>query len=165
MAPRARFIRPEVQWHAMLFSTAIGLAAGPAPAQPPVAYKVNANSIQEPLTTEPGDVARGRDVVLNRNEGGCLLCHAVPRDNDERTRFMGDIAPPLAGVGARLSAGQLRLRLVDSTLLNPVTVMPAYYRVDGLNQVAAAYRGKPILTAQQIEDAVAYLSTLKDVPR
>jgi sulfur-oxidizing protein SoxX len=74
---------------------------------------------------------------------------------------MGNLASPLAGVGTRLSEGQLRLRIVDSARLNRDTIMPSYYRVDGLNQVAAAWRGKPILTAQQIEDAVAYLRTLR----
>ena len=74
---------------------------------------------------------------------------------------MGDIAPPLSGVGARLSEGQLRLRIVDSSRLNPETVMPSYYKVDGLVRVASAWRGKPVLTAQQIEDVVAYLKTLK----
>ena len=84
------------------------------------------------------------------------MCHEVPGE----TRF-GNIAPPLAGAGAKLSPGQLRLRVADSTRVNPDTPMPAYYRTEGLRQVAAAYRGKPVLTAQQVEDVVAYLSTLK----
>ncbi len=67
----------------------------------------------------------------------------------------------LSGVGARLSEGQLRLRIVDSVRLNRDTIMPSYYRMDGLNQVAAAWRGKPVLTAQQVEDVVAYLLTLR----
>jgi sulfur-oxidizing protein SoxX len=74
---------------------------------------------------------------------------------------MGNIGPPLAGVGARLSEGQLRLRIVDSMRLNRDTIMPSYYRVDGLNLVAEAWRGKPVLTAQQVEDTVAYLLTLR----
>ena len=73
----------------------------------------------------------------------------------------GNIAPTLAGVGAKLSVGQLRLRVADSTRVNPNTPMPAYYRTEGLTQVAAAYRGKPILSAQQVEDVVAFLTTLK----
>ena len=75
---------------------------------------------------------------------------------------MGNIGPPLAGVGKRLNASQLRLRLVDSTRINPQSVMPAYYRTEGLNQVASAYRGKPLLTVQQIEDVIVYLQTLRD---
>ena len=74
---------------------------------------------------------------------------------------MGNVAPPLSGVGARLSAGQIRLRVVDPTRLKRDAIMPAYYRVDGLNDVALPYRGKPILTAQQVEDVVAYLVTLR----
>lgn len=74
---------------------------------------------------------------------------------------MGDLGPSLAGVGSRLSAGQIRLRIVDAMRLNPDTIMPSYYRVDGLNQVAEAWRGKPVLSAQQIEDAIAYLQTLR----
>lgn len=91
-------------------------------------------------------------------EANCLLCHAVPETG---IRFMGDIAPPLSGIGSRLSAGQLRLRIVDQSRLNADTVMPSYYRIEGLVRVAPAYRGKPVLTAQQIEDVVAYLQTLK----
>ena len=120
-------------------------------------YRVAGDSIPEPLAAAPGDPARGRDVVLGR-DGNCLLCHAVPGVGK---RAMGNLAPPLAGVGARLSAGQLRLRIVDSQRLNPQTIMPSYYRVDGLNEVAAAWRGKPVLTAQEVEDTVAYLLTLR----
>ncbi|MCC6474735.1 MAG: sulfur oxidation c-type cytochrome SoxX [Burkholderiales bacterium] len=123
---------------------------------------MEAGGIPEPLTNKPGDAGRGREVVLNRDEGGCLLCHGIAVAGDERTRNTGNIAPPLDGAGARLSAAQLRLRLVDSTRIDPQTVMPAYYRVEGLNQVAAAYRGRPILSAQQVEDAVAFLATLKE---
>lgn len=120
-------------------------------------YRVDGDSIREPLVASAGDAARGREVVLGR-DGNCLLCHAMP---EAGKRFMGNLAPPLTGVGARLSAGQLRLRIVDSQRLNPQTIMPSYYRVDGLNQVAAAWRGKPVLTAQEVEDTVAYLLSLR----
>src|SRR5262245_29432110 len=109
-----------------------------------------------PRAASPGSAASGRSIVVNRDQGGCTLCHEVPGE----TRF-GDIAPPLAGVGAKLSAGQLRLRVADSTRVSPDTPMPAYYRTEGLRQVASAFRGKTILTAQQVEDVVAYLATLK----
>ena len=118
--------------------------------------EIAGDAIPKPLTAEPGDAARGRSVVVSRDQGGCTLCHEVPGE----TRF-GDIAPPLSGVGAKLSAGQLRLRVADSTRVTPDTPMPAYYRTQGLTQVAAPYRGKPILSAQQVEDVVAYLATLK----
>ena len=120
-------------------------------------YRVDGDAVRERLTAEPGDAARGKAVVIAR-DSNCLLCHAVP---DAGVRAMGDIGPPLAGVGARLSEGQLRLRIVDSLRLNRDTIMPSYYRVDGLSMVAEAWRGKPVLTAQQVEDTVAYLLTLR----
>ena len=120
-------------------------------------YQVSGDEIRVPLAALAGDAARGRDALMGR-DGNCLLCHAVPETG---ARFMGNLGPPLSGVGARLSAAQLRLRVVDQSRLNRDTVMPSYYRVSGLTRVAEAYRGKPILTAQQIEDVVAYLQTLR----
>ena len=124
-----------------------------------VPYKVQGGRIQAPLTPEAGDVARGRAAVLSRDAGNCFLCHSVP---DAGETQLGNIGPPLAGVGARLNAAQLRLRLVDSTRLNRASVMPAYYRIQGLRRVAPAYAGKPLLTAQQVEDVIAYLLTLRN---
>ena len=121
------------------------------------AYRVEGAGIPEPLAA-PGDAARGRALVTARDPANCILCHGVAA---AAVRFAGDLAPPLDGVGARLSLAQLRLRLVDSAILNPQSIMPAYYRTEGLTQVAAAYRGKTILTGQQIEDLVVYLSTLR----
>ncbi len=132
---------------------AVAGCATPAPAL----YSVTGDAIPAPLTAERGDPARGGSVVAGR-DANCLLCHTAP---DTGVRFMGNLAPPLTGVGARYGAGQLRLRVVDSSVLNRDTIMPAYYRATGLNQVAAAYRGLPILTAQQVEDVVAYLLTLR----
>ncbi len=134
------------------------LAAAAAFSQgPPLRFDVIADAIPLPLSSEPGDAARGRSIVVNRDAGACTLCHAVPGE-----QAFGNIAPTLAGVGAKLSSAQLRLRVADSTRVSPDTPMPAYYRTEGLTQVAAAYRGKPILSAQQVEDAVAYLATLKE---
>ncbi len=115
--------------------------------------------VAEPLGGHSGDAIRGRAVVLDRARGNCLICHTAPEPDE---RFMGELGPPLAGVGGRLSVAQLRLRLIDQRLLNPKTIMPPYYVVDGLTRVAAQYRGKTVLTAQEIEDAVAYLATLKE---
>jgi sulfur-oxidizing protein SoxX len=72
------------------------------------------------------------------------------------------MAPDLAGVGARWSSAQLRLRIVDGSRLNPETIMPSYYRIEGLNRVAPAFKDAPILNAQQVEDVVAFLKTLQD---
>lgn len=120
-------------------------------------YRVEGDAISTPLAFVAGDPARGKTVVMGR-EANCLLCHAVPETG---VRFMGNIGPQLSGIGARLSAGQLRLRVVDQSRLNHDTVMPSYYRIDGLVQVAPAYQGKPVLTAGQIEDVVAFLQTLQ----
>ena len=141
-------------WLAVL-GVATGHPAGASDALTP--YRVEGDAIRGPLAAVPGDAARGREVVLSR-DSNCLLCHAVP---DAGARAMGNLAPPLGGVGARLGEGQLRLRIVDSMRLNPQTIMPSYYRVDGLNRVAAPWRDKPVLTAQQVEDTVAYLLTLR----
>jgi sulfur-oxidizing protein SoxX len=137
------------------------VAAAGVSAQPLVAYRIDGDGIRLPLSGEPGNASRGRDIVQNRNEGACVLCHAVP---EAGVAYMGNIAPTLAGVGARLSEAQLRLRVVDSTRINSNTPMPAYYRVEGLNHVAPAFQGKPILSAQQVEDVVAYLQSLRAAP-
>jgi sulfur-oxidizing protein SoxX len=116
------------------------------------------DSIPASLTGAKGDPARGRAIVANRQMGLCLLCHNGPFPEE---RFQGNLAPDLTAVGARFSEGQIRQRIVDPTKINPQSIMPAYYRSEGLARVAPAYRGKTILTAEQIEDVVAYLSTLK----
>ena len=121
-------------------------------------YVVKDDSILESLTGASGDPARGRALILERSNT-CILCHSGPWPEE---RFQGDLAPNLSGSGSRWSAGQLRLRLVDASRLNPTTIMPSYYRIDGLDRVAANWRGKPILSAEQIEDMVAYLATLRE---
>ena len=122
-------------------------------------YAVVGDSIPGSLTGEAGDPARGRAIVVDRRLGACLLCHTGPFAEE---RFQGTLAPDLSGAGSRWSAGQLRLRLVDATRLNPDTIMPPYYRVDGLARVGSSWAGRPILTAEQIEDVVAFLSTLRE---
>jgi sulfur-oxidizing protein SoxX len=121
-------------------------------------YVVTGDSIAESLTGSPGDATRGRALVLERINT-CILCHSGPFPEE---KFQGDLAPNLAGSGSRWSTGQLRLRLVDASRLNPTTIMPSYYRLDGLERVAPAFRNKPILSAEQIEDIVAYLATLRE---
>lgn len=105
-----------------------------------------------------GDAARGRAIVANRQVGLCLLCHAAPIPEE---LFQGNLAPDLAGVGARWSPDQLRRRVADARSLNPESIMPPYFRTEGLTRVGAAWQGKTILTAQQLDDVVAWLATLR----
>ena len=116
------------------------------------------DAIPSSLTGTAGDASRGRAIVLDRHVGLCLLCHSGPFPEEQ---FQGNLAPSLAGVGARLSAGQIRLRIVDAGRVNPQTIMPPYYRKEGLTRVAPSHLGKTVLTAEQIEDVVAFLMTLK----
>jgi sulfur-oxidizing protein SoxX len=128
----------------------LSILSGPLLAQAP---------LEKSLTGTKGDAARGRAIVADRHVGLCLLCHSAPIPEE---RFQGELAPDLKGVANRLSEGQLRLRIVDSSRLNPATIMPSYYRTEGLARVAPAFRGKTVLSAEQIEDVVAYLMTLRD---
>ena len=122
-------------------------------------FMVVGDTIPEPLTATPGDPGRGRAIVASRQVGLCLLCHTGPFPEE---RFQGNLAPDLGGAGARWSVGQLRLRLVDSRRLEPQTIMPSYHRTEGLTRVGAPWQGRPVLSAQQVEDVVAFLSTLRE---
>lgn len=137
-------------------TAAMGVAAAPPGLEP---YSIHGDAVPEALGGLRGDALRGRAIVLDRRRGNCLICHRVPLDDEA---FQGEIGPSLAGVGSRLDAGQIRLRLIDQSRLNPVTIMPPYYRITGLTDVAAAFRGRPALPAQAIEDVVAWLATLRD---
>ena len=123
----------------------------------PAAASPAEDSMPRSLTGAPGDAARGRAIVANRQVGLCLLCHSGPFPEE---RFQGNLAPDLRSA-SRLSEGQIRLRIVDSSRVNPATIMPAFHRTDGLAQVAPAFAGKPVLSAQQVEDVVAWLMTLR----
>jgi len=123
-------------------------------------YQVSDGAIPQPLTEQPGDPVRGKAVVLDPTRGNCVICHPMPI---AEAAFQGDVGPDLAGVGSRYGAGELRLRVVDAKWLNPASVMPAYYRTEGLHRVLKEYRGEPIFTAQEVDDVVAYLMTLQEV--
>lgn len=123
-----------------------------------VAYQVEADGVAQPLGGLAGDAARGRAIVADRSLGLCLLCHRAPIAEE---RFQGDIGPDLGDVGSRLSEAQLRLRLADGRRLNPASVMPAYHAQAAAVRVASQWKGKPVLSAQQIEDVIAYLRTLR----
>lgn len=122
-------------------------------------FHIVGDAIPGPLTGRAGDADRGRSIVVNRQTGLCLLCHSGPFPEE---RFQGSLAPDLRGAGSRWSEGQLRLRLVDSSRLNRDTIMPSYYRIDHLERVGRAWQGKPVLTAEEIEDVVAFLTKLRD---
>ena len=142
----------------MIAVLAMSAVAVPVFCSPLATFEVVDGGIPASLTDTPGDAAKGRLIVGNRQVGMCLLCHQAPNVED---RFQGDVSTNLAGVGARWTVPQLRLRIVNARTINPASVMPAYFRVDGLQRVTSSVRDKPILNAQQVEDVVAWLASLK----
>lgn len=142
----------------MSISLAMLAWPGTADAQALRPYAIEGDAIPASLTGAPGDAVRGRALVIDRSST-CILCHSGPF---AEVKFQGDLAPSLAGTGSRWSEAQLRLRLVDASRLNAATIMPSYYRIDDLDRVGTAWRGNPILSAEQIEDILAYLVTLRD---
>ncbi|MDP3139490.1 MAG: sulfur oxidation c-type cytochrome SoxX [Burkholderiaceae bacterium] len=141
-----------------VFATTAAQPASPdTPAAP--ALRVVGDAIPLPLSDSPGDPSRGRAIVVDRQRGLCLLCHSGPFPQE---RFQGNLAPSLAGAGTRWSTGQLRLRVADSRRLAPQSLMPSFHGVQGLVRVAPAWRDRPLLDAQQIEDVVAFLATLRE---
>jgi sulfur-oxidizing protein SoxX len=141
-----------------LVACLLAAACAATGAQELVPYVVEGDRIAQPLAGLRGDPGRGRAIVASRQQGLCLLCHTAPIPEE---RFQGDLAPDLAGVGARYSEAQLRLRIVDPRRVNPASVMPAFHAQPQAARVGAAWAGKPILGAQQVEDVVAWLATLR----
>ena len=141
-------------------ATSESVAASAAGSEPGnlAKFRVIADGIPEAIAGATGNAERGRALILGREAANCVLCHAVPEPS---LRFSGNLGPPLGGVARTFSVAQLRLRVVDNMRVNPTTIMPSYYRIEGFDQVAGVYRGKPILDAEQIEDIVAYLATLR----
>ena len=124
-------------------------------------FAIYGDAIPDSLTERVGDADRGQAVFLDRDRGHCVLCHAV---DGLEARFQGNVGPALDGIGARLNEGQLRLRVVDYTPIDPNVIMPSYFRSDNLHQVGQAYEGQTVLSAQEVEDIVAYLMTLDGAP-
>lgn len=122
-------------------------------------FEIKDGAIAASLTGRPGDPQKGRQVIVGRTLGNCLACHAISALANEP--YHGNVAPGLDGVASRMSEGELRLRVVDGTKVNPDTMMPPFYRTEGLNRVMKRFEGKTILTAEQVEDVVAFLKTLK----
>jgi sulfur-oxidizing protein SoxX len=122
-------------------------------------YKVvDEHSIPKSLTGKAGDAANGRKLAIHRKKGNCLACHKMPIPEQ---LFHGTIGPDLAGVASRYSEAELRLRVVDPKVLNADTIMPSFYRESGYTAVLKQFKGKTIISAQDVEDIVAYLMTLK----
>lgn len=161
MRASRRICLARTRAYAAVVALALGCAAtaGAAGQDALPAIEIVDNAIPAPLTTTPGDPVAGRLTVRDTSRATCLICHELPIPED---RDHGNIGPPLAGVGSRYSAAELRLRLVNPKAINPDTIMPAYYWVEGLNRVDIPYQGNTIYTAQQIEDVIAYLLTLTD---
>jgi L-cysteine S-thiosulfotransferase len=144
---------------ALLAALSAGSLSGAGAQETLPPFTVVGDAIPVSLTGAKGDPQRGRAIVTNRYVGLCLLCHSGPFPEE---RMQGTLAPDLKGAGRRWSEGQLRLRIVDASHLNPATIMPPYYRIDGLSRVAPSFRGKPVLSAAQIEDVIAFLATLRE---
>ncbi len=121
-------------------------------------YEVVNGTINSSLTGVAGDAAAGRETAIHRKKGNCLACHQMPVPEQQ---FHGEIGPSLVGVASRYSEGEIRARVVDPKLANPDTIMPAFHKSAGLFRVLEKFRGKSILSAQEVEDIVAYLMTLK----
>lgn len=161
--------RPKASLFASRIMMAAGLAAllaatAPARAQEVhdhnlVPYTIKDYAIDKSLTGKPGDAAAGRKWATTSGQGNCVICHRLPIP--EVAFRIGNVGPDLTQVGGRLSPAEIRMRIVNPKVVNPETIMPAYYRIDGLNRVEKKFQGKPTLTPEQVEDLVAYLSSLK----
>lgn len=150
-----------MKWVVWALCAWVPLASATTPVQGVKAYAVVGDAIEKSLTGRAGDAARGAELIQQRQKSLCVLCHSGPFPDPH---LQGTLAPDLSGIGDRLSVGQLRLRIVDMKRLNPASIMPSYYAVitdSKDSRVAEGWRNKPVLTAEEIEDLVAYLQTLR----
>ena len=150
-----------MKWLVWALCASASVASATPPVQRVGSYVVVGDAIEKSLTGQVGDAARGAELIQQRHKSLCVLCHSGPFPEPH---LQGTLAPDLTGVGERLSAGQLRLRMVDMKRLNPDSIMPTYYGVvtnSKDTRVAIGWRDKPVLTAEEIEDLVAYLQTLR----
>jgi sulfur-oxidizing protein SoxX len=150
-----------MKWLVWALCATMPMAWATSPAQRVKPYAVEGDAIETSLTGQAGDATRGAELIQQRQKSLCVLCHSGPFPDPH---LQGTLAPDLSGIGSRLSAGQLRLRVVDMKRLNPASIMPSYYAVIGDDndaRVAEGWRNKPVLTAEEIEDLVAYLQTLR----
>jgi len=122
-------------------------------------YKIVKEGIPKSLTDKAGNAAEGRKLAINRKKGNCLACHRISEVNEQP--FHGEVGPSLDGVADRLSAAEMRLRIVNPKVVNPDTIMPAFFKMDGFHRLLKKWKGKTIISAQDVEDIVAYMQTLK----
>ncbi|MEO9902023.1 sulfur oxidation c-type cytochrome SoxX [Nisaea sp.] len=139
----------------------LGISGVSAETVKPGDVKIVDGEVVQALTDKPGDPQKGRQWFMGRKLGNCLACHANSDLADQP--YHGEVGPPLDGVADRWSVTELRAIVINSKeALSPETIMPGFYRDAGLNRVAKKFAGKTVLTAQQVEDVVAYLMTLKE---
>ncbi len=144
---------------ALLVGTALA-AGGALAAVPPDEVEIENLAIATPVSDAPGDPENGRAVFASRSLGNCLACHANSDLSDEG--FHGEVGPALDGVASRWSEEQLRTIVVNSkAVFTELSIMPSFYSLDVGQDVREDLVGKTILTAQEVEDVVAYLTTLK----
>ena len=134
-------------------------SAAPANASETITYEIVDEGVPKAFTAEAGDADRGKKIYANRKKGNCLACHVTADLKD--MPFHGLIGPPMDGVASRYSAAELRLRIANPKVLNEDTIMPAFYRNDGFTRVLKKFKGKTVLSAQEVEDVIAYLMTMK----
>ncbi len=136
--------------------------------------KILPASIDRPLNGKRGNAEKGVEWMVTRRQGNCISCHMVTKilkrvkngdlGSEEKYGFHGDFAPPLDGVADRYSEGELRMIVVDAKKAFPDTntSMPAYHRKDGFERVLDDCKGLAILSAERVEDIVAFLKTLNE---
>jgi len=124
-------------------------------------------AINKSLTGKPGDMAAGEKTMTNRRKGNCLACHVISKwkvkaeKTPKRYADMGHIAPPLDGAADRYTEGELRMLIVNAKQAFPDTIMPGFYRTNKLTRVMGKFKGKTVISAQDVEDILAVLLTLK----
>lgn len=154
----------------IILAALLGVSAGATQAEVVSPSAVVANEygeIAQSLTGIAGDPARGQEVMTTRGLGNCIACHQVTALQEYP--FHGEVGPSLDGVGARWDAAGLRGIVANAKGVFPESVMPSFYKIDGYTRPGNAYTGKaaeggldPLLSAQDIEDVVAYLLTLTE---
>ena len=140
------------------FAMTMGLAVQSEAANFNIAKARVGDGIPKLLTGKAGDAKKGRKTAIHRKKGNCLACHTMPAPEQADH---GNIGPDLKGVGGRYNIAELRLRLVSAKVLNPDTIMPSFYQSSGFHRVQKKWKGKTIISAQDVEDILAYLVTLK----